>query len=138
MTTLQTQGTVLKVNDGSSPINYLTVGEVREITDLGSGESTKIDTTNLSSTAKEYNLGLKDEGDVRLLLNYDPDDSAQDRLKTLRDSGDLDSFQISLSNSPPETWTFSGRVSQFAINISPDNVVEATVTIVISGAITVA
>ena len=135
MSSVQTQGTTLEVHNSSGV--FISVGEVTDITGPG-GQAAEIDTTNLSSTAKEYNIGLKDEGQVTLELNYDPSDTGQDRLIALYDAQTSDTFKITLQDSGSETWTFDAYVMGRPITINRDDVVKMSITLRITGAVTIA
>jgi len=135
MTTYQSQGTAFTVSDGASPETFNAVGQVTAI-DGPDGSAPVIDVSNLSSTAREKNMGLADEGQITLTLQYDMDDTGQSRLKTLRSGRTLGSFKIEMSDSPATTLSFSGYVLQFARSFNIDEVVMGNVTIEISGSVT--
>lgn len=142
MATVETQGTIFRVGNGDSPLTYTVVGGVTGISGLRSGAPNEIDVTDLSSTAREFLLGLKDEGTHTVNLNLDPADTGQQRLATLRSSRAEESFQIELSNagagSPPTgtTYTYQARVSTFPFDLNPDDAARAQVTIRVTGDIT--
>lgn len=135
MTTYQSQGTVFKTGDGASPETFNAVGQVVNI-DGPDGSAPVIDVSNLSSTAREKNVGLPDEGQITLTVQYDPDDTGQTRLKTLRTNRTSGNFKIEMSDSPATVLSFSGYVLQFSRSFSIDEVVMGTVTIEISGSVT--
>ena len=108
------------------------------ISGLGSGTAAEIDTTTLCSTAKEYVMGLKDEGSMTLSVPYDPADVGQKRLQYLRDNQEIGAFKVTLVDSGAEEWTFSGYVTAAPLgDVTPDTVYTMTFTIRISGAITI-
>jgi len=135
MATIQSQACVLNVSDGASPESYLAVGQVTSI-DGPSGSAPVIDVSNLASTFREKNMGLPDEGQLTLSLQYDPDDTGQTRLKALRTGRTQGNFRVDLSDSPPTTWSFAGYVLEFSKTINIDEVVMGSVTIEIDGAVT--
>lgn len=135
MTTYQSQGTVFKTGDGASPETFNAVGQVVNI-DGPDGSAPVIDVSNLSSTAREKNVGLPDEGQITLTVQYDPDDTGQTRLKTLRTNRTSGNFKIEMSDSPATVLSFSGYVLQFSRSFSIDEVVMGSVTIEISGSVT--
>ena len=73
---VKAQGTLLKIGDGGSPESFITVAEVRSFTGPG-GSAAVIDTTNLSSTAKEKAMGLADEGELSLDMFWSGSDAGQ-------------------------------------------------------------
>jgi len=135
MATIQSQACSFKVGDGASPEVFNAVGQVTAI-DGPSGSAPVIDVSNLASTFREKNMGLPDEGQITLNLQYDPDDTGQTRLKTLRTARSQGNFIVTLSDSPATTWTFSGYVLEFSKSIQIDEVVMGSVTVEIDGAVT--
>lgn len=135
MATVQTQGTLFQVETTDSPSTYTTVGEVVGF-DGPSGSATIIDTTNLSSTGREKNMGLPDYGAFSLSINYDPADSAQDYLWTAFTGQTTVNAKVTLTNSPAETWSATCYVTAFSHRVQLDSVVGADVTLEITGAVT--
>ena len=133
MTALKSQGVVLKRGDGGGPETFTAIGEVVSIGGLGSGSSTEIDVTNLSSTAKEFLLGLKDEGSVSLSLNLDTTDTMQTGLRGDWDAGTLRNFELDLTDSGPTTISFSAYVQTFPISMAVDDKISLEVTLRVSG-----
>lgn len=132
---LSSQGMTIGIDNADSPLTYTTIAEVKSIDGPG-GQTAEIDVTDLSSTAKEFVLGLQDEGDITMDMNYIPSNTQHALLRTLRASGAERSFQITFTDSPATTWTFNARVKGFTINNAVDNVTGLSVTIRVTGAIT--
>ena len=132
---LTSQGMTIGLDaDGSSPFTYVTIAEVKSIDGPG-GQTAEIDVTDLSSTAKEFVLGLQDEGDITLDMNYIPSNAQHVQLRTLRGSGDSGNFQIAFTDSPVTTWTFLAKVKSFSISNAVDNVTGLSVTLRVTGSI---
>ena len=133
---LDSQGMLIKwQNTGASPIVYTTIPEVSEISGPG-GQAAEIDVTDLSSSAKEFRMGLQDEGQITLSLNYIPTNTVHKGLRTDRSNQSLRSFQILFTDSPNTTWTFSAYVLGLEISNSVDDVTKGSVTLRVSGSIT--
>ena len=133
---IEAQGTLLKVGDTASPVAYTTIAEIKTFTGPG-GSATVIDVTDLSSTSKEKRMGLPDEGQLSFTINYVPNDTQHALLRTLRANRTLRSFRIEFNDgSPASTWTFNAYVLGFAVSGAVDAVIEANVTLEISGSIT--
>lgn len=134
---LEAQGFTLGISDGTSPITYNDISEIKSISGPG-GSATVIDVSDLSSSRKEKRLGLPDEGQLQLTINYIPTDTQHTLLRTQRSNRTLTQFQLTFTDaSPKTTWTFSAYVNQFQLqNIQVDGTVEAQVTLEISGTIT--
>jgi len=101
------------------------------------GQASVIDVTNLTSTAKEKRVGLRDEGQLSLSLHFNPDDTVHMGLRLDRSNRTRRQFKITFTDTAPTaTWTFYGYVTQFSVQGGVDAVVEASVTIEIDGDIT--
>ena len=138
MATVQTQGCEIAKGNGASPEVFTALGEVIDIS-LDSGGAAEIDVTNLSSSAKEFNLGLPDYGTVSISCNYDPDDAQQTALKTDYDAQSSGNYQIQMSDSPETVFSFTAYVRTWnAPRVSPDDVVKLDAVLRITGAVTVA
>ena len=133
---LEAQGTLLKMSTGStSPYTYTTIPEVKSFSGPG-GSASVIDVTDLSSTAKEKKMGLSDEGQLSFTINFNPDDTSHDALRTRRAARTLTSFQLVFTDgSPATTWTFFAYITGLSISGAVDGVIEANVTLEITGAI---
>ncbi len=130
MTAIESQGVKLYVDEGSSP--FTLVGEL--ISFAGpDGSANVIDVTNLSSTAREYLMGVSDSGQMSLELNYDPADGGQDRLQALFDSRAVNSYQLVMTDTPATILTFSAFALSFSIAGGVDDKVALSVTLQITG-----
>jgi hypothetical protein len=137
MATLKSQGVVLKRGDGGDPTEVFTaIGEVTAVSGVGGGSASEIDVTNLSSTAKEFILGLKDEGEVSVSLNLDTADTMQTGLRTDRDNNTLRNFELDLTDSGPTTISFSAFVKSYNVGIAVDSQITLEVSLRLSGAAT--
>ena len=136
---IESQGVVIGMSDGSmSPITYSPIGNVTGFTGPG-GQASVIDVTNLASVAKEKLMGLPDEGQFSLDVNLDPDNTQHAALRTARANRTLMYFEIQLTDDSPVTSvTFQGYVLGFSITGAVDQVVKATVTIEVDGAVSYA
>jgi hypothetical protein len=138
VTPVDSPGTSIWVSDGvaGSPTNYIQIDGVTNIRDLRSGTGAEIDTTDLSSTAKEFRLGLKDEGSMSMDVIVDPRDAGQQRLAALREARTVGEFQIRVPvGSPGWTLDFTGLVSTYPATWAVDDVVRGTISIRITGSI---
>lgn len=138
MATIESQGTTIEIGSMTdSPGAFDTIGQVVSINGLGGGQAAVIDTTNLSSTRREKIMGLADEGQLTIEVQYDPDDVGQDACETARANRTKMQFLITLNNgSPADTFEFDGYVLAFEKNIGVDQVVTGNITIEITGAVT--
>jgi hypothetical protein len=138
---LKSQTSTFEVLDpNASPDTWVAVGGVRTMNDLRSGTATEIDVSDLSSTAKEFVLGLADNGAMNLEMLYDPADAGQIILENLRESSDSAQFRVTIPNplSSPQVavFTFTGFVQTFPFSAGVDTAITGTVTVRVTGAIT--
>lgn len=132
---LVSQGMTIAIGDGASPEVFTTINDVTDISGPDGGAS-EIDTTDLSSTAKEFRLGLIDNGNVSMAMNFQPKDTQHALLRTKSISGVQANYRITFTDSPATTWTFAAFVKGVPINNSVDGVTTANVTLRITGSIT--
>ncbi len=132
---LEAQGTLLKIGNGATPEVFVKVPEIKTFSGPG-GSASVIDVTDLSSTAKEKRMGLADEGQLSFTINYIPDDLQHKALRSARASRKVTNFKLIFTDDTPSTtWDFAGFITGFSVSGSVDNVVEANVTIEITGSI---
>jgi hypothetical protein len=97
------------------------------------GEASEIDVTNLSSTAKEFKLGLKDFGAFSMEIHPDYDDAGQELLRNAGTA--VKAFVVTLPNE--KTLSFKGLVKNAdSISGGIDGVINGTVSIKITGPVT--
>lgn len=140
---LTSQQSFIEVADLQTPSEWVRVGGVSGIRDLRSGTAAEIDVSDLSSTAKEFVLGLADNGSMGIDVLYDPEDPGQIILETLRESSAINSFRVGVPNplqaGSPTAFTlfsFQGFVTTFPFSASVDAALTGTVSIRLTGAIT--
>lgn len=133
---IDAQGIVISRGSGSgSPETFTAIPEIKSFNGPG-GSASVIDTTDLQSTSKEKRMGLQDEGQLSLTLNYIPDNPVHMGLRSDRANQALRNFRIVFTDTGNTQWDFAGFVTGFTVSGGVDNVVEAQVTIEISGSIT--
>ncbi len=138
MATVQTQGTTIGFGNGDGPPEtFDTIGEVRSISGPD-GQAPEIDVTTLGSTAREFNMGLPDEGTITLTCHYDPADTEQTNLRTARSGQTLNNFQIECADTSSTTLTFAAYVLRFSHAFEIDNVAMLEITLRITGGVTYA
>ncbi|MFT7372071.1 MAG: hypothetical protein ACI9T9_000752 [Oleiphilaceae bacterium] len=101
------------------------------------GEASEIDVTNLNSTAKEFKLGLKDNGGFNIEYHIDYDDIGQNALRAAGVSGLTKRFTLTLPNN--KNLTFNGLVKNAdSISGAIDGTVNGGASIRITGAVVAA
>lgn len=133
-TAISAQGTTISIDTASSGSpSYTPIANVKSFSGFD-GSSSEIDVTNLSSTAKEYRLGLEDNGQFTMELDRDFSDAGQTALLAARDSQAAKQFKLLLPNG--ENATFTGYVKKFGVGGGVDQIVKGSVDIRISGPVT--
>jgi hypothetical protein len=134
---ITSQGTTISIWDATtSPEAYAVIPQVTTMSGPD-GSASEIDVTNLSSTAKEFILGLKDEGSLQLELIWDERLDQHAALRTKFGSGVVTNFQIADAGSPQKLYTFPAFVSTLSMSSGVDEVQRASVNLRISSAIVI-
>lgn len=115
------------------------IGEIVSFTGP-SPSLTVIDITNLSDSAKKKLVGVKDEGQVAIEVNYSA--SVTDLHPTLRTdmtTREKQTFDVVLTDSTikPTAYYFEGYVVNHSITGSVDNALKGSITLEISSAVKV-
>lgn len=125
---------VIRRRSGFSPDAFVAIPEIKSFSGP-SGSASIIDVTDLDSEGKEKRMGLKDEGQLQFTINYLPTNTIHQGLRDDRSNRTLRDFQIEFTDSGTTIWEFQGYVTGFSISGAVDGVVEAQVTVEISGSI---
>jgi hypothetical protein len=131
---LDSQGMTIGIGNGASPNVFSTITEVKNIAGPG-GAAAEIDASDLASTAKEFRMGLQDEGQVTLTMNWIPTNTQHALLRTQRAAQALTTFLLTFTDSPQTTWKFDAFVQEISISNAVDALTEGTVTLRVSGAV---
>lgn len=108
--------------------------KISEVTNIGapSGEAADIDVTHLESAAKEYLVGVPDEGNIELAMNAVDADPGQLELIDAKDTQQRRWIKITWSNG--EVWYAKGLVKKYTWSAGVDSKIEAASSIRTSGA----
>lgn len=130
-------GTIFRraVGNSSDPV-YAAVAEVNGITGPNMSRDT-IDVTSLDSTGgyREFIASFRDGGEVTLDMNFVLD--GYDDFKADFESSTLHDYQIEFQDTGQTTFEFSGLVTSLSSSVPLDDKVTSSVTIKISGQITI-
>lgn len=132
---IETQGMQILIGDGASSESFTAISEVKTFSGPG-GSASVIDVTSLESTAKEKRMGLADEGQLQFTINYIPSDATHAALRTARANRTETNFRMVFTDAGAMQWDFAAFVTGFAVSGGVDAVVEAQVTLEITGIIT--
>jgi hypothetical protein len=131
------QGTIIARADLATPTVFVDIAEVKTITGPG-GASTTLDTTTLSSAAKEFVPGLKDNGEVTLGINFVPGDAGQQQMIDDQENLEMAVYRITYSDKRPTGGTtaiFNAYVTNFAPSVGVDALSTADVSLRVSGGV---
>ena len=130
---IETQGFLVEIGNGDSPLTYTEVKEVKTFTAFD-GSAAEIDVTNLQSTSKEFRMGLQDNGNFNMDLNYLPTDPGQVLVRGAKASRAIQDIKLTFSDS--SVATFQGFVTTAPRSGGVDAIVDTSFTIRISGDVT--
>ncbi|HOD72243.1 MAG TPA: phage tail tube protein [Deltaproteobacteria bacterium] len=114
----------------ATPLAWLEIGEVTDWDGPG-GSATMYETTHLQSEAKEKKIGLMDEGQLTLSINWEPSDAGQQAAREARAARTEKSFRLTYTDN--STATFDGYVMGMSSSGGVDSKVSGSITIEISG-----
>lgn len=126
--------------EGSTPGTYEDIAEIRSFSGPG-GQANVIDATTLQSSGKEKVMGLQDEGQLTLEMNFVPGDQGQQNLLADRAAGIKKKFKIIFSDkvtagvASGTTASFEALVLGFSVSGGVDALTSAQVTLEITGAV---
>ena len=131
---LPSQGTAISLKVGSA---FVKIAGVTNFDGLGSGSAAVIDTTDLDSTAKEKQMGVPDEGQIKIDVNYIAADAGQSALDAARVARALTDFKVVVgSGATAVTWTYQAFVLSFAKSAGVDKQWTGSASLEISGPVT--
>ncbi len=130
---IDTTGGVAFTSGGTAtPVTYTQVNNIKDFTGFD-GSASEIDVTNMSSTAKEFRLGLVDPGQFSMNVDQDNTDPGQIAVRAKQQSGVISNFKLQLPNG--NVASFTGFVKKFGTQGGVDAVVKSAIDIRISGAV---
>lgn len=105
------------------------------------GAANIIDCSHLGSTAKEFLMGLRDEGEVSLTCNFKPSDSSgQNAMRVNRANREMRKAVIKLNDSTLDAsttkMTFDAYCTGFSVQGAVDQAVQVNINLKITGAVT--
>lgn len=115
--------------------NSIALGGVTGVSGLGSGKAKEIDVTTLASVAKEFKIGLKDNGSFTLDLIRNGDDVGQIELLTELAAQTSKVMVITLPTSTNNVATFTAFCTSLTSEIAADGVVMGKADMRITGEI---
>jgi len=131
---IKAQGSSLEIDATTPATADVAIGGIKSFSGFD-GEASEIDTTDLDSTAKEFILGLVDNGNIGLEFFPNYSDSGQDDLRANAIAGT--SCTIKFTFPDTSTATFTAYVKNaHSLSGSVDAALEGSASLRISGAVT--
>jgi len=133
---VDTTGKTITAGSGTAtPVTYTTVGNVKSYSGFD-GEASEIDVTHLLSSAKEFRLGLIDNGKLSFECDQDDNDAGQIAVLAGQVAGTIQNFKLTFSNA--KVASFTAFVKKFTRSGGVDQVLKQQCDLRISGAVTIA
>jgi predicted secreted protein len=136
--------TYLKVGDGESPEEFTTIAELRNVSGPSlSADAIDVTVHNTPTPWRKFISGLLDGGEVSLDINFVPTNAthtaatAGGLVKTMTDRTEL-TYKIVFPDDSATEWSFPGIITAFEPSSDPADVLQASVTIKVSGPPTLA
>ena len=126
-------GTLFRRWSGTAWVN---IAEINSISGPNMSRDT-IDVTSLDSTGgyREFIPGFRDGGTVQLAMNFIR--ASYDTMQTDFESDDTHNYEIVLPDDENTSVEFTGIVTELPLEIPPDNKITMSVSIKVSGEVTV-
>lgn len=126
---------LFQIGDGASPEAWTTVGEVRGL-EIGQ-ENDLVEVTHLLSTAKEFIYGLPDGLEFSVSMNYLPANAQQVAMLAAQAAKTTKNFKLTINPAAGvKVFLFSALIKGWRLPISPNEEIQITFNLKISGAIT--
>ena len=132
---IESQGTVISIGNGDSPLTYTQIKEVVSFSGFD-GTAAEIDVTSLDSTAKEFIMGLQDFGQFTMEANYLKADAGQVLVRAAKASREVQDIKVEFSDA--STATFQAYVLSAPQSGGVDAKVDTSFTLRITGDVTFA
>lgn len=130
---VNTLGLTITASGTATPVQWTTVGNWKSFNGFD-GQATELDTSNLSSAAKEFKMGLVDYGQLQLEMDQDNADAGQTAMRAAYTASASRQFKITLPNS--NTATFEAFVRKFSSQGGVDQILKSSAELRITGAVT--
>ena len=131
-------GTLLSAGDGTSSETFTNIAEVRTIN--GPGLNLEIvEATHMESpgNSREYLPTFIEGGEVTFDVSFLPNTSAQTVITTDLQARTKRNFRLTFPNSAANRWSFAGFYTGFTPSAEIDGMLSASVTIKVTGAVTI-
>ncbi|MGB7195449.1 MAG: phage tail tube protein [Collimonas pratensis] len=118
-----TGGAAYSAGGNATPVAWIKISNLLTFKGFD-GQAAELDATNLDSTAKEYLLGLQDNGTFTFDVHRDFADAGQQAVDAAKRGATLKSFKLTLPNA--RTKTFNAYVKNSPLEGAVDQLVKTT------------
>ena len=118
----------------ATPVTFTPISEVSTFSGFD-GQASEIDVTDLNSTAKEFKLGLIDNGGFTYTVNTVLSDGGQTAVRASRDTGTSRQYKLTLPSGTPSIATFTAFAKQVPVTGGVDAKVQSSVALRITGTV---
>jgi hypothetical protein len=133
---LDTTGLTYTSGGTATPATYTAIANIVNFSEFESGSAAEKEVTNLSSTAKEFRLGLVDNGSFSMQVHHSNADAGQAAAQARRIDGAAVNMKVILPSGTTPTASFSGLIKKFSKSGAVDDVVNGAIDVRVNGAIT--
>lgn len=136
-TGLLTQGTSFKISEDDG-VTFINLGCVTDWS-IETSDRPEVDTTCTTDTSKSFKFGLKDDGTLSVTCFYAPEGAGMALVEASYASNDPFDFEVEYSNTAGTSGTikrFKGYVTSISESGAKDDVINLSLNIKISGAVT--
>lgn len=131
-------GAVLSLGDGASPEVFAAIAGVTDISGPNLGVDTAETTAHSSSsTSRTFVATLRKERTLSFTLNYDSADTTHAALATAANAGTEKNFTLVLADTGAEAYAFAANITDFTTEAPVEGVNTKSVTLQITGDITI-
>jgi hypothetical protein len=130
---IDTTGKTITAAGTATSTTFTNIVNVRTFSGFD-GSATEINVTNLDSLAAEFRLGLVDQGQFTMELDYDSTSAGHVALRSKQVSGVLSNFKLTVPTLG--VITFTAYVKKFSLSGGVDAVAKTQVDLRISGPVT--
>jgi hypothetical protein len=127
---IDTTGKTITAAGSATSITFTAIGNIHDFSGFD-GSASELETTNMSSTAKEFMLGLTDAGQFTISVDYDSANAGHIALRAKQVSGLISNFKLTLPNAT--VIDFTGYVKKFSLAGGVDALAKTSVDIRITG-----
>jgi hypothetical protein len=121
---------------GTTPINYITLPDLKEIPDFFNDKE-KVENTGLAASNKEYEFGVGDYGDLEYTFKF-KNSATTDTYRVLKAYADSNTVLYFKQTYPDGTaMTFSGQVSVGSTGGGLNKPIDCKVKIALASSVTV-